>query len=130
VAETAIPVASPSRRPHKRVGPYSKRGALAMMDGRSREALFMRARRHELTAHIGGSPTVVQAALIERCAWLSLRVALLDEKMVASELTDHDNRAYLARSNSLARALKLLGVKGVEARPPTLQEALAAGRVG
>ena len=65
--------------------------------------------------------------LIDRCAWLRLHVMLLDEKIAGGEsLTGHDQRSYLAFSNSLVRAMRELGMAPAAAKPPSLQEYLAA----
>jgi hypothetical protein len=41
---------------------------LAKIDGRTKESRLMAAARAELTRHVGGSPSSVQKALIERLA--------------------------------------------------------------
>jgi hypothetical protein len=62
----------------------------------------------------------VQERLIERCAWLQLKLSMLDRRLVEDDgrgFTQQDNNSYLAWSNSLARTLALLGVtvgKGVK----------------
>ena len=65
----------------------------------------MRRMREDLTAHVGGSPSATQKALIERCATLSLHIELMDERRlkIGGQMTDHDSRQYLAWSNSLER---------------------------
>jgi len=124
--ETATPLSQPYRRPHKRVGPYSKRGALALLDGRSKPAQFMRRVRAELVTHVGGSPSAVERQLIERAVRLSLQLELMDERLTHGEaFTTHDHNAYLAWSNSLGRTLKLLGLKSAPPRVPSLAEQLA-----
>jgi hypothetical protein len=112
-------------RKRNRIGPYSRRGALAKIDGRSPEALLIKRVVADLNAHVGGQPSVTERSLILRAAWLSLRVAQLDEKIAAGEFTDHDSNSYLAWSNSLVRVLALLGMKGAGERPPSLAEVLA-----
>src|SRR5438067_1847659 len=100
-----------SRTAH-RVGPHSKPHNLCRIDGRTREAALMRSIRKELSEHVGGRPTAVQRALIERCVWLSLRLALLDRKIASgSVFTQIDSNTYLAWSNSLTRTLSRLGVE-------------------
>jgi hypothetical protein len=111
------------RRMANRVGPYSRIGPLAKVDGRSREGRFLKSVRVELTEHVGGFPSATQRALIERAAWLSLRVAQLDAKMARTEgFTDHDSRTYLAWTNSLTRCLRELGLKPVSAPARTLAD--------
>jgi hypothetical protein len=111
------------------IGPHSRPNVLAKLDGRRREARLMQRVREDLLRHIGGSPSAVQRALVDRVAILSLHVALFDARALkAGGLSERDSRQYLAYSNSLGRALRQLGIKGAAARGPTLQEALAEGR--
>ena len=106
------------RRP--RIGIYTEIGALALLDGRSWQWKFLKARRAELAAHLGPNLGCVQERLIERCAWLQLKLTMLDRRLVEDEgraFTQQDNNSYLAWNNSLARTLALLGVtvgKGVK----------------
>ena len=100
-----------SRRP--RIGIYSEIGALARLDGRSWQYKFFKAKRAELAAHLGPNLTYVQQQLIERCAWLQLKLSMLDHRLAEDEgrsFTQQDNNTYLAWNNSLARTLALLGV--------------------
>ena len=87
----------------------------------------MRRVRAELTAHVGGHPSAIQRALIERAVMLSLQVAQIDAKMLAGgPLTVHDSNYALAWNNALRRTLVALGVKGsTAAARPTLAELLA-----
>jgi hypothetical protein len=102
---------------HK-AGPYSRPSGLAALDGRSREGRLVRAVRRELTAHLGGRPSAAEKMMIERAAWLSLRLAQLDAKMAADGFTEHDQRFYIAWSNALSRLLRSLGLKGSRAAAP------------
>ena len=82
-----------------RIGPYSTPTVLAKLDGRTREARLMQKVRDDLTGHLGGDLTAPQTALVERAAWLSLHVALMDEKMLEEgegALSERDGRQYLA----------------------------------
>lgn len=109
-----------------RLKPYSRPPALAKLDHRTREARFMKERRAELLAHVGGSPSAVQRMLIERACWLSLQVAMLDMKQAEGrDFTPHDVDQYLAWTGSLTRLLRNLGLQGVAQRPPSLAEHLA-----
>jgi hypothetical protein len=100
------------RRKGQGLGVYSCNTSLLRLDKRSREYRLMRQVRDDLTDHIGGQPTAVQRMLIERAVILSLRLALLDQKIVDGRLlTTMDNNQYLAWSNSLVRTLRELGVK-------------------
>jgi hypothetical protein len=88
------------------------------LDGRSREGRLVRRVRRELTAHVGGRPTATQKALIERAAWLSLRISQLDARMATDGFTDHDHRFYLAWVGTLSRTLRQLGMQPAKAAAP------------
>ena len=71
----------------------------------------MRAVREDLLEHIGGKPTVVERMLIERASILTLRLAKLDQKIVADRhFTEHDNNHAIAWTNALTRVLVALRV--------------------
>ena len=109
----APPAARPKktrRRPH-RLGPYSSVGALAGLDGRTWEYLYVKKCRRELEEHIGGEPTTVQRKLIERASWLMLRLSMMDRRLAedgGKRFTRNDSTQYLAWSNGLSRTLVLL----------------------
>ena len=100
----------------RQIGRYSRPHRLAKLDGFTREAALMRDTRARLIAHVGGSPSAVELALIERAAQLTFKVAQLDAKLDANAMSDHDHRHYLAWSNSLTRTLEKLGMKGAAER--------------
>ena len=113
----------------RRIGPHSRPDVLAKIDGRRREARLLQNIRQELTQHVGGAPSATQRALIERAAWLTLHVALMDAKLMeegeGATLSERDGRQYLAWSNSLTRTLRELGHKGAPPKPAkSLQEFL------
>jgi hypothetical protein len=108
----APPAARPKktrRRPH-RLGPYSSVGALAGLDGRTWEYLYVKKCRRELEEHIGGAPTMVQRQLIERASWLMLRLSMMDRRLAedGGKFTSNDSTQYMAWSNGLSRTLILL----------------------
>lgn len=93
------------------------------MDQRTREARIMAKVRADLGVHVGGTPSATQSALIERAAWLTLHVAMLDAKMTApGSMTEHDSRTYLAWSASLVRTLRTLGLKAAAQAAPTIDD--------
>lgn len=93
------------------IGPYCRPITLAKLDGRTKEAALMRRVRAELTEFLG-TPNVVQRALIERAAVLSLRVAQIDAKILAGEpLTLHDSNFALAWNNALRRTFAAIGLQ-------------------
>ena len=98
---------------------------MAGLDGRSAEARSMKRNRNNFVRHVGGSPSAVQLALIDRIVMLGHQLSMLDRKRTVGSFTDHDSRAYLAWSNSHARLLKQLGLKGAAERPMTLQDHVA-----
>ena len=107
-----------SRGPHNvahKIGPHSRPHTLAKVDGRTKEAAVLNRVRADLTNHIG-HPNIVQGMLIERCAWLTVRIEMLDRKIRRGEsFTQVDSNTYLAWHNSLVRTLARLGIKRPDA---------------
>jgi hypothetical protein len=111
--------------PWRQIGPYSSEGALAGLDARSREWRYLKQRRAELIAHVGGSPSAIQLQLIERCAILMLRCRMMDRRLMedgGSRFTGNDSTQFCAWSNALSRTLVLLdltvtGGKGKRGKP-------------
>lgn len=105
----------------REIGPHSRPNVLAKLDGRRREARLMQTVREEFTEHVGGNPTATQRALIERAAWLTLHVSLMDQKLLeqgeGATLSERDGRQYLAWSNSLTRTIRELGIKPGSGQP-------------
>jgi hypothetical protein len=67
----------------------------------------------ELTAALGGEPTAMQKALIERTAMLKLRITLLDERLDRDGdglMNEHTARHYISLHNSLERSLLRLSL--------------------
>ena len=112
-----------------KLGAYSKEIRLAQPDGRTREGRLLRQVRSKLTEELGGKPTWLQVAMIDRAAMLQLRCAALDRRIVNGEFTDYDAKSYLAFTNSLRLILKALGVTP-ESQPGTPAGALAARTTG
>ncbi len=114
-------------RHRRRLGAYSRQGAIALLDGRSREVLFLKHFRTELTAHCGGRPSAVQIKLIERAARLALHLEILDERLGTGTFgDDKDSKTYLAWSNFLTRTLRQIGLKGAPPRQQTIEEVMKA----
>jgi hypothetical protein len=108
------------------LGVYSCSRVLFQLDKRSREYRLMRQIRKDLTEHVGGRPNPLQRMLIERAVVLSLRVAMIDQKIVAGEiLTQMDNNQALAWNNALRRTLVSLGVQPAAAPAPSLNDVLS-----
>ncbi len=109
------------------IGPHSRPGKLAVIDGRRAEARRMKEVRQELVAHVGGKPSATQRLMIDRVAVMLLRMELLDkEAMNGTPMADHDQRAYLGWANSVGRMLRHLGLKGVTGAAPSLSDYLKA----
>ena len=82
--------------------------------------------RDELTAHIGGKPTVTQRMLVNRAAVLSLRIHLLDRLTLSDAgLSEKNAREAVCWENALRRTLMALGIKGAADRAPSLKDYLA-----
>src|SRR5271168_122277 len=96
-----------------RLGPYSREIVLARPDGRSREGRLLKQVRRALIAQLGGEAklTPSQRLLVDRCAMLQLRLAVLDGRIVDGSFTGYDNNSYVAFSNGLRRALEALGLE-------------------
>jgi hypothetical protein len=110
-----------------RIGPHSRPKKLALLDGRRAEAKLMREVSDELTAHIGGKPTITQRMMIERAATISLRIRLLDRLTLSDAgLSEKNAREAVCWENALRRTLIALGIKGASERTPSLQDYLAA----
>jgi hypothetical protein len=109
------------------IGPHSRPHRWAMLDGRTKEAALVRTTRDDLIRHCGGNPSAVQRQLIDRIAVLTLHVATFDAKAIeAGGLSERDSRQYLAYSNSLARALRQLGLQGDPKPAPKLADLFPA----
>lgn len=101
------------------IGPYSKEIERGQPDGRTKPGRILRATRKALIDHLGGEGRITefQRVLVERAAMLQIRIAMLDEKMLAGTFTAFDGKEYLAWSNSLVRAMSALGVQQTNGKP-------------
>lgn len=99
-----------------KIGPHSRPGVLAVIDGRRAEAKLLRSVRADLAKHLGGTPSATQRMLIDQAAMLTLRLHLMDRQSLQdAEMSERNGRQYLAWANSLSRLLRQLGL---EASPP------------
>jgi hypothetical protein len=122
----AKPLARPRPPVHPRLGPWSRQAALSMLDGRSKEAMYMRRVRSELIAHLGGNPNAVQRHLIERVVRLSMHIELMDQRLFHSTgPTQKQSNEYLAWSNALGRTLARLGIDAAEPKATSLEDVLS-----
>ena len=132
---SSMPVAAKKRRWKlstglPRIGPYSSmftRGVLGgCLDGRSREAKYLRAVEAQLVAHIGGHPSAAQVLLIRRAAQTSLRLSLFDKRLAGGvEWTERDARESHALSNQLRLLLREIGLRAAAPKAPSLAEIIA-----
>src|SRR4051794_41530990 len=91
---------------------------LYRIDHRTVEGRTMKHVRDALAECVGGSPDIRQALLIERAAWVALRIYLKELKMLekgVEAMTLHDDLYYLAWVNTLNKILKQL-------RPPLVED--------
>jgi hypothetical protein len=95
------------------LGPYSVHlTALNNLDGRTKEARILKSMRRELSNLLGHKPNAGELAMIERIAWLQLRISVLDRRLLDGKFSEFDASVYNAHTNSLARLLVKLGVVG------------------
>ncbi len=87
----------------------------------------------KLAAHCGGSPSAVQAKIIDQYAWLRPTATLLlqlEHRFRSSSggatLSLHDSNVYLAWVNTLTRTLSRLGIEPQQANVSADQRSLAA----
>jgi|SRR5579872_1785215 len=107
------------------LGPNSRRHRLGYLDRRTYEGKVYEEFRRKLVEHVGGSPTITQAAIIERASYVYLRCKLMDAKTATDAFTDLDSRQYLASANTLGRLLAQLGLdRPVMDKPPSLADYL------
>jgi hypothetical protein len=95
------------------------------VDGRTKEGAFLDRYERMLVEHLGGNPTITQAALIARTARLALHLELLDRKSLTNgqALNPTDSHFYAVWSNSLSRHLAKLGFDPV--KPKGVRRSLA-----
>jgi hypothetical protein len=119
----------PRGGPHfasRKLSVYSRR-PLAAVDARTLEARREKALVAELTAHIGGDPSVVQRLLIARAARFAVIVELMERKIIEKGTPgDLEGRQVLAYANSLRQVLAMLGLERASDRPATLKGYLKA----
>ncbi len=114
----------------RKIGPYSRRNALARLDLRTREGRYLRAIQDELTAQVGDDPTAAEKLLIRLASLKALRVALMAPKIMTSEAIDERaDRQFLAWANSLRCDLDTLGIAKRAQSSPRLADLLGGKTV-
>jgi hypothetical protein len=82
------------------------------LDRRSVEWRVFDEFRQGLIAHFDDTPDILQMILIDRAAWIFLRMRMMDEWLLKSDgISDGSSHVYLAWSNALRRLLVSLGIK-------------------
>src|SRR5215470_8213391 len=102
---------------------------LGHLDGRTKAARILKSTRDALIRHCGGSPSVVQLGIIDRCCWLTLKLAMLDAEIASGRSSGFDNDQYLAWQGHLTRTLTKLGIEPAETKHSSLADMLKAERV-
>jgi len=75
-----------------------------------------------MLAHIGGTASFTQMAVIDRAAVLSLRIALMEaQTSSAGEMTEKNSREYLCWCNAYCRLMGQLGLQAAPAHPNPAQ---------
>jgi hypothetical protein len=108
----------------RHLNPQCRLSTIAKLDQRTKEARLMRETRADLTAHVGGTPSVTQRALIEQVVQLYLRLAVMDRRFMETGEVQ-DNRIYLAWANSLSRLLRQLGWTPAAERSRSITDIIA-----
>lgn len=121
-----------ARRHRKRLGPHSRRLRSVILNApqlHTREGMFLRRVEEELTRHLGGNLTVVEALLVARTAQIALRLELLDKRIASGKpVGAHEARIYSALLRQYRFYCRELGLKGKQAAEPKLVELMAAER--
>lgn len=94
----------------RRAGGFSKDHVLATLDRRTKAGRVFRTIEKDLTAHVGGAPSVVEKLLIQSASMKGTRLALLSEAVLDGRDLGSDGQ-ILAYANSLERTLITLGTK-------------------
>jgi hypothetical protein len=99
--------------PYQRLNPKYRgtRRGIVKVDARTKEGRLLRDARKTLLEHLGPNPTAIQKALVERAAWLELKIALLDAKIASRTDTTFDSNVYLAWVGALRRLYQTLGLE-------------------
>lgn len=104
-----------------KLGPYSRAyvdrtGWFGIkLDGRTKEAAFVRKLRNELLAFLNtDEPSIIQKMLVDRASILMLRLSQIDNAIIEGKIqTTLDQNQTIAWHNALTRTLVALGVSGL-----------------
>jgi hypothetical protein len=111
----AEPKTRQSAKP-RMTGPYSRiRSGIKGIDKRTKAARHIARVRAELLAHIGGTASFTQTAIIERAATISVRIAFMEAQTGADgEMSEKNSREYMCWSNAYCRLMAQLGLQAVQ----------------
>jgi hypothetical protein len=94
------------------------------LDRRTKAGRVFRTIEKDLTAHVGGAPSVVEKLLIQSASMKGTRLALLSEAVLEGRDLGNDGQV-LAYANSLERTLITLGTKAaIKDISPSIEEIL------
>src|SRR5438309_1395849 len=105
------------RRKGFKPSPFSKRNALAHIDGRSREGMLYRGtirvlleQLEQMSGLSHKEPTSAQLLLVQRTAACHVRFTMLDSDIINNAISPRSLELSIRLSNSIARNLRTLGL--------------------
>jgi hypothetical protein len=87
-----------------------QRRGIVRCDMRTRAGRLLKRTRAALLEHVGPNATAAQLSLCERIAFLELRAALFDQKIVDGTFTECDSKTYYAMIGAIRRCYAALGL--------------------
>lgn len=107
-------------RPARPLAPYAllekqpksrgQRRGIVRCDMRTKHGQLLKRTRAALLDHVGPNATAAQLSLCERIAFLELRAALFDQKIVDGSFTELDGKTYFALVGALRRTYNAIGL--------------------
>ena len=127
-------------RPARPLAPYAlleprsksrgQRRGVVRCDMRTRHGQLLKRTRQALLDHVGADATAAQLSMCERIAFLELRAALFDQKIVDGTFTALDSSTYYALVGAMRRCYAAIGLDrpapkfvALLKRPPTPEAA-------
>src|SRR6267378_3329243 len=111
------PMPGPARplAPYALLEPSTKsrgqRRGIVRVDMRTRHGRLLKQTRAALLEHVGPHSTVAQRSMCERIAFLELRCALFDQKLISGEFTGNDANTYYALVGAMRRCYSAIGLE-------------------
>jgi hypothetical protein len=103
IAAVVESVKGAGRSRPSRLGPYSRAGAIAGLDGRSCAYRYYKKCRDDFLSYVGGEPTAIQRELVEQAAWMKVRIGMLNKRLA------EDSGARLVPADSDLAYINVLG---------------------